>query len=54
VELAESAPEAGICDETTPALADQGGTDELRRFVQQKAEQDLFHELIHQCQRLAL
>ena len=54
MELAESAPKAGIRDETTPALADQGGTDELRRIVRQKAEQDLFHELIHQYWRLAL
>ena len=52
VELAEPAVERGARDEAAPELADESGADEARGVVRREAEEDLFHELLHQLRRL--
>jgi hypothetical protein len=46
VELAEAAAEAGAGDEAAPALADERGAEEARRFAGREAEEDLLDELL--------
>ena len=46
VELAEAAAKAGAGDEAAPALANERGAEEARRFAWREAEEDLLDELL--------
>ena len=47
VELPKPAAEAGVGDETGPALADEGGAHEEMGLYLGEAEEDLLDELLH-------
>lgn len=49
VEPAESAVEAGDGDEAAPCFADESGAVEAPGIVGREPQEDLFHELFHQC-----